>query len=135
LPKPTSDEIAEIRAAVREGHELLRDLNLAIREAKNLLKDFPQAAIDKIDEGVIKGLEHFQNELGIAIEQATAGVFRRFDTIAAICLGEDPQSVAEGKRTLESIIQDMQARENAVKAFGLSPRDPPVGGRNEDPES
>ena len=123
MPKTLAEEAAELRAAIREGHELLRDLHHELKEAKALSNSLQQTASAKIDQTVRDGLQEFGEHLGIAIA-GTEAVFRRFDTLAAICLGEDAVSIASGERTIEDILRAAVKRNRAAEIFRV--KDPIV---------
>jgi hypothetical protein len=123
MSKTVPDEIEELRAAIREGHEVLQDLNVAIKEAKSVVKELPQIINDKIETTVSSGLKDFQVALQTAIGKATASVYRRFDTLAAICLGEDPQAVANGERSMSDMIATIIAKREAIEVYVRKPKE------------
>lgn len=101
-----------IRDALREGHALLRDLKAATREARDALAAVDQRIHDRIDEKldreVADGLARYQSALEAAIERADAAVYKRFDTLADILMGEDPKSRREGKPSLIELAEQRQ---------------------------
>jgi hypothetical protein len=99
------EALAELRELVREAHGVTKDLRQAIREAKQVQSTLPEAAAARIETAVEKGLSEYSAVLADSIEKATQAVFRRFDTIAAVCLGEDAKSVREGKLTLKELLE------------------------------
>ena len=44
-----------------------------------------------------------------AIDKATEAVWNRFDTITMIAMGEDPQSVREGRKTIPDLLREFIA--------------------------
>jgi hypothetical protein len=105
------EALIALRGLVAEAHGVARDLRLAIREARELRAALPEAAARRIEESVEQGLGELSTTIDTAIGDATQAVFRRFDTIAAIALGEDPAAVAAGKRTLADMIRDIERRQ------------------------
>lgn len=98
-----------IREAVRQGHELLRDLRSATREARDVLATLDQRIHDGIDKQigaeVDAGLEAYKASLATAIDKAEAKVLARFDGLAAILMGEDPKSRRQGIPTLTELAE------------------------------
>jgi hypothetical protein len=99
LPVPTNPaaEIAELRNAIRQGHELLRDLRTAVREAKEYEDRIcTERVYKRIEDAVSKGLAEYRKALNNAIEGATQATYDRFDLLAAITLGTDAQNIRNG---------------------------------------
>jgi hypothetical protein len=78
--------IEESRIATREAHEAVKDLRQATKEARMILDE---GATKIIGRKVEEGLSEYRETLDIAIKEASDAVFRRFDTIKSILLGED----------------------------------------------
>jgi hypothetical protein len=97
--------LAELRGLVREGNGVVKDLWHAIRGARDACADLPATVTSEITQEVTAGLEAYDKQLAIAIAEATQAAYDRFDTIAMICLGEDPESVREGKRSVTDLIR------------------------------
>jgi hypothetical protein len=114
MPASSLDELPaqliELRELITQGHALIKDLTRLLREARAARDDLPkavtEAATEKIGEAVDAGLAEYKAALGTAIDDATATVFRRFDTLAAICLGEDPKSVRTGVTSVPDLLRD-----------------------------
>ena len=83
----------------------MKDLRSAIRDARDACSGLPDAVTGRITQEVTAGLEAYSKKLNAAIADATKAAFDRFDTIAMICLGEDPDSVREGKRSVPDLIR------------------------------
>jgi hypothetical protein len=112
------EALAQLRELVAEAHGAAKDLRLAIREARQLRSTLPDEAARRIGESVDQGLAEYSASLEHGIDEATKAVYRRFDTIVAVCLGEDPESVAAGERTLEEILRDHNARHHGRRNAG-----------------
>lgn len=90
MAKPSVDEdIERLQQATRAAHEAVQELKDLRRELKQLRDSIPSTVQDLLAEAVSQGLSDYDKSLRDAIEQGTQAVFRRFDTIADILLGED----------------------------------------------
>ena len=96
------EALKQLRETTTEGHALLKDLRAAIKEARELQSTLPKEAEARIDESVRKGLKDYEGVLTRAIETATKAVYRRFDKIAGILMGENPDE----ERSIAEIVQD-----------------------------
>ena len=105
------ETLTALREATRQAREAAKDLRAEMRSAREYrqeflaapeldarLKELTEAALAAYDTGITK-----------AIEEATQATWRRFDTITMICMGEDPQSVREGKKTVPDLIREFIA--------------------------
>jgi len=105
------ETLTALREATRQAREAAKDLRAEMRSAREFrqeflaapeldarLKDLTEAALAAYDAGIKK-----------AITDATEATWRRFDTITMIALGEDPQSVREGKKTIPDLIREFIA--------------------------
>lgn len=99
-------QLIELRELLAEGHGLIKDLTRLLREARQARDSLPGAVIAKIDDAVATGLKEYQDVLGKAIDEATAATYRRFDTLTAICLGQDPHSVRTGVTSVPDLLRD-----------------------------
>lgn len=101
-------ELEKIEAAEERLKELLTEARGMIKDLRNeqkRLEEFVKDSIkDKIEVEVETGLDKYKRELELAIKQATAAVFRRFDTIMNTLLGEDHKTKMSGKETLEELL-------------------------------
>lgn len=70
----------------------------------------------KFGAAVQDGLASFHDALGTAIEDSTAAVYRRFDTIEKLLLGEDDKSVRAGRPSIPEMIGAIAAVEGNVPA-------------------
>ncbi len=105
------ETLTALREATREAREAAKDLRAEMRAAREFrreflgtpeldarLKELTEAALASYDAGIKK-----------AVDDATQAVWNRFDTITMIALGEDPQSVREGKKTVPDLIREFIA--------------------------
>ncbi len=99
---------ADLRDVIVTAHQLLGDL----REEQKRLRTLRDQWVNEIglqkqlDDAVRIGLTGFNESLTKAIDKSTQTVYDRFDEIMLICLGEDPQSVREGKHTVIELVKD-----------------------------
>lgn len=111
----TAEEIAALKAATREAHEVLRDLRderRAISESVAALRAESADIPDRVRRSVQATIEHQVaeqvNKLGVATRQAmdhsVAKVQREFDRLAGIFLGHGPDQTS-----LEELIRARQA--------------------------
>lgn len=99
------DEIEALHEATRKAHEVLKDLRVATKEARKVLDEIPSIVDGRIALAVTEGLGEFRVALDRAIEDSTALVFKRFDTITDILTGEDRTSKRQGKLSVTELIE------------------------------
>lgn len=113
-------QLIELRELIRQAHEAVSDLRVAIREAKTMRDTLPEAAQKAVTEQlgaeVESGLKSFGEALDKAIDTGTQAVFRRFDKIEKLLLGEDPKSVRAGKPSIPQMLDTIAAVEGNVPA-------------------
>ena len=103
--------LTALREATREAREAAKDLRAEVKAAREFRREFlatPEldAQLGELTEAALK---RYSDSIQQQIEKATQAVWNRFDTIAMICLGEDPQSVREGKKTIPDLIREFIA--------------------------
>jgi hypothetical protein len=112
--------LIELRDLVRQAHEATSDLRAAIRDARTLRDTLPavaeKAVSEQVQAEVESGLESFGRALDKAIEDGTQAVFRRFDRLEKLFLGEDPRSVRAGKPSIPQMLETIAAAEGNVPA-------------------
>lgn len=116
MPKqPPQTDIEKMIAAMHEGRQLVIELHTAVRDAKQAMKELRslrsellsrEELRDRLDTISEQQIERYSSAIDLAIKQATDAVNNRFDTIMMICMGEDPLSVRQGKRTTIELIKD-----------------------------
>jgi hypothetical protein len=91
----TQDELLALRDATRLAHEVLADLKAehrAIKVTLDVLRTEKEAWQREAQEHfkmiVKEGLDGWSKSLDKAIQDSTARVFKRFDTLADIMMGE-----------------------------------------------
>ena len=113
----TDEKIEELRAATRAANEALKEIKLTLKEIKKVRDDIEnriKIAFDEMIADVVKeSLARYQESLDKAVEDGTNAVFKRFDDLAAIALGETKDQIRRGERTIPEIIEDIGARKQA----------------------
>lgn len=92
----TEEEVQALKDATRAAHEALADLKAEHKAMKDTLTAmraqviiWQEEANEQFGEIVRAGLEEFSKSLKVAIDDGTQRVFKRFDTLADIMLGEE----------------------------------------------
>jgi hypothetical protein len=100
--------LQNLRAATREAHEAIRDLNAAMKSARELRDEFlnSDAVLEKLGNLVKAGLDEYDEVLKQAIKVAEKAMYNRFDVLTAICLGEDPESVKTGVTSIPQLLRE-----------------------------
>jgi hypothetical protein len=113
-------QLTELRDLIRQAHEVTSDLRAVLREARAVRDSLPAAAEKAVSEQLgteIKaGLDSFGKALDRAVDEGTAAVFRRFDKIEKLLLGEDPKAVRAGKPSIPQMLETIAAVEGNVPA-------------------
>lgn len=91
--------------------ETAKDLRAEAKAAKEARAEFFSAPeLDaRLGELTEAALARYSASIDEQIKKATEAVWNRFDTITMICLGEDPKSVREGKKTVPDLIREFIA--------------------------
>ena len=105
------ETLAALREATRQAREAAKDLRAEMRSAREFRQEFLstpelEARLGELTEDALK---RYSESIQQQIEKATQAVWNRFDTITMICMGEDPQSVREGKKTVPDLIREFIA--------------------------
>ena len=113
-------QLPELRDLIKRAHEATSDLRAVLREAKAVRDSLPAAAEKAVSEQlgaeINEGLASFQEALDQAIDNGTDAVFKRFDKIEKLLLGEDPTSVRAGKPSIPQMLETIAAVEGNVPA-------------------
>jgi hypothetical protein len=104
------DDARELREASREAHEATKDLRAAMRDGKQLLQEIRSAAKMAVDEALKPEIERHVKELSDSVKKttdlATQDVFKRYDTIVEMLMGEDRASRRQGKPSVPEMIDE-----------------------------
>jgi hypothetical protein len=110
----SEEEIAAIKEATRVAHEAIKDLKGLIKEAKQISEHISVQMHEEVDEKlqaeVKVGLEQLSVAFKAATEEATNKVFKRFDDLADLLLGEDWRSKKKGKPSIPDLIESRLGR-------------------------
>jgi len=104
--KPT-DELAQLRAATRQLHEVIQEAKQVRKDIQDRVDSIGPALDRVISECVAESLNKYADTVLAAIEDATAMVYRRFETLADALLGEDRKSRKDGDATLQEVLMDV----------------------------
>jgi chromosome segregation ATPase len=107
-------KISELRELIREANGTLKDARRERRLTEAQIGQFGDQLDARLCAEVEKGLTRFHGEISQAVEGATRAVYDRFDLIAALCLGEDATSQAEGKTPLDELVRRYIAKNGPV---------------------
>src|ERR1700689_1932630 len=99
------ETLTALREATRQAREAAKDLRAEVKAAREARREFfaapeLEARLAKLTKLTEEALARYDGSIKQAIDGATQAVWNRFDTITMIALGEDPQSVREGKKTI-----------------------------------
>lgn len=105
------ETLVALREVIREAREAAKDLRAEIRTARETRREFFAAPEmeTRLKELTEDALAAYEQAIKKAIDDATQAVWNRFDTIVMIALGEDPESVREGKKTIPDLIREFIA--------------------------
>lgn len=105
------ETLTALREATRQAREAAKDLRAEVKAAREFRQEF--LATPELDARLGELTEAALAEYSAAIDKniklATDAVWNRFDTITMICMGEDPQSVREGKKTVPDLLREFIA--------------------------
>jgi len=105
------ETLTALREATRQAREAAKDLRAEMRSAREFRQEFlATPELDtRLKELTEAALAEYSATIDKNIKLATDAVWNRFDTITMIALGEDPQSVREGKKTIPDLIREFIA--------------------------
>lgn len=105
------ETLVALREEIGRAHEALKDLRAEIRAAREARREFFAAPEleERLGELTGEALARYDDNIKQQIDRATQAVWNRFDTITMIAMGEDPQSVREGKKTVPDLIREFLA--------------------------
>jgi hypothetical protein len=105
------ETLTALREATRQAREATKDLRAEVKRAREARAEFFAAPELDARLGELTGAALASYDKGIkdAIDKATEAVWNRFDTITMIAMGEDPQSVREGRKTIPDLLREFIA--------------------------
>lgn len=108
------ETLMALREATRDAREAAKDLRAEVKAAREARREFFAAPEleDRLGKLTGEALARYDDNIKQQIDRATQAVWNRFDTITMIALGEDPQSVREGKKTVPDLIREFIAAKN-----------------------
>ena len=105
------ETLTALREATRQAREAAKDLRAEMRAAREFRQEFLstpelEARLGELTEDALK---RYSDSIQQQSEKATEAVWNRFDTLAMIAMGEDPESVREGKKTIPDLLREFIA--------------------------
>jgi hypothetical protein len=137
-PTP-ANEIADLKVAIREAHEILKDLKQMIKVAVQIRDEVLAAAgvmvNDAIEEAVGIGLAAYNQAITTAMEEATEAVYERFDTLFENLMAVDKASVKKGDPSIYDMLEAIRlvkatrkvGDNRSVVLDKVTLDDPPIG--------
>lgn len=102
-------QIIELKAAITEGNQLLKDMKAERKEYEKLWDkvraETRSTAEEYIAVQVKTGLGEYRAAMNRAIDTATKNVMKRFDTLADILMGTDDPN----KESLATVVRKWKA--------------------------
>lgn len=95
----------DLRDLTRQAHEAIRDLGTVIKAAKVVKEQIPEDVALYLNKCAKEGMDAYSEAIGEAIEQGQNDIYKRFDKIQAILLGDEDK--AKGGLNLEEQITAM----------------------------
>lgn len=113
-----SDDVRQLREAIREGHELLAELRSTFRSMTDAHDRLPQEVDRVMSEQVEAGLARYKKAIDRAIAQTTDAVHERFDKLVNALLGGgmSKRQRRGGGHSMEEIVQEWAGLEPADRA-------------------
>ncbi len=106
------DKLSELKESITLANQVLKDLKQERKRAEELIKDFVVKLEKDIGAELVKQLDELGKATQNAMDAATARVFRKFDELAAIMMGEDKHS-----KDTPSIPELIRYRESLKEKF------------------
>lgn len=111
--------LSELKETIREAHGLIKDIRREQKQSQELrdqvvdalakaIASGKEAVASHINEQVKVGLEEYKASIDTAIDKATQAVFKRFDTLADIMMGEEMPD----QENLVSLVRRWKAKGN-----------------------
>lgn len=99
--------IDRMRDAKREAHEAIQELREAIREFRTAKREFLDSSElrNQLENMKQSEIENYLDRMQQIVDDGKQQAFDSFDSITAICLGVDPDSVRDGKLPLEDVLR------------------------------
>lgn len=106
----------DLRDLTRQAHEAIRDLGTMVKAAKAIREQIPEDVALYLNKCAKAGMDAYGDAISEAIEQGQNDIYKRFDKIQAILLGDEDK--AKGGLDLEeqiiSLIQSLSPVERKI---------------------
>lgn len=100
MPKEVSEEVHAVKEVIRELHELIQEAKDVQKSLVSTIEDFKGSIDSKIEKEVKEGLTSLANSIDNAISESTDAVYKRFDTVTEILVGESKKNRKKGQPSL-----------------------------------
>ncbi len=109
MTDPLLDEyintLTQMRTAIREAHEVLKDMRAERKAVETLLRDGAAETVDgRIEAVLVPKLEEMTRTVKKAMADSVNQVTKEFKRIEEILLGTDPKSRRQDKPSVEQMI-------------------------------
>ena len=100
------DKIAELRAVIREGNQLLSDMKRERKAAADLFQKLVPERVEKVlNKEVEEGLKNFMEASRLATDQAVERIFKQFDSLAEQLLNGTKSDQRKGNVSIPAIVR------------------------------
>lgn len=113
LEQKAIDAEQRLRERIREANEATADLNSVLKQVKDYA---PELVRSLLEEEVRREVGKMQEVIGVKIEESSDAVVRRFDTLAAILLGNARGRHAEGDLSIPELVEKIVAQRDSLDA-------------------
>ncbi|WP_329214906.1 hypothetical protein OG352_05490 [Streptomyces sp. NBC_01485] len=107
--QPSTEQLEQardqLRAAIREGRETLKDLRAAIKEAREVA---PRLVTDILTAEVTRQIEVLGVHTKKAMDDSAARVIRKFDDLFRAITGQDHATRHAGRPSIPELIADRE---------------------------
>jgi NTP pyrophosphatase (non-canonical NTP hydrolase) len=112
------EPLERLKTATREANEAAQNLRQAKKDVEATWKQIQQEIEDVIAQHVSSGLKGYNEAVQEAIKKAEKTVYKRFDDLCDILLGEDARVKGEPLRVFAERIADIH-RQRAMRCLGV----------------
>lgn len=110
-PDKADQKLELLEKALKDANLVLADFKSTIREGRALLADIKKVVEDRCEEVVGDAVSDSLAKLGHATEKAIedteAGIFKRFDDLFAMLMGEDKKSRKKHETSITELISQL----------------------------
>jgi hypothetical protein len=112
LEQKAADAEQRLKERIREANEATADLNSVLKQVKDYA---PQLVRDLLEEEVVREVGKMQEVIGVKIDESSDAVLRRFDTLAAILLGETKGRREKYHLSIPELVESIVAQRDELE--------------------